>query len=143
MATEKYALREQGAILNSGKRDNYNTAKRYPPYGKQLDELRRKGLVPNQRVIVTTDWELGKLFPRIVIPHTELIERLNFSYLAGLGVQIVYHDCDVDLVMKLADEVLKINPKCLVLFNYDLAKLANREQSAFTVIKPDWEEYQK
>ncbi|GKS70223.1 hypothetical protein W03_22270 [Nitrosomonas sp. PY1] len=134
MPTNANALREQGA--NNFKRVNYSIVKRYPPYGKQLDELRRKGLVPNQRIMVTTDWGLGKIFPRIVIPNDVAIENLNFNYLAGLGVQIIHHDSEADLVRALIDEILKVKPRCLVLFNYDLAKQENRDQSAFTVIQP-------
>ena len=64
--------------------------RKFPPYGKQLDQLRRKGLIPCLRVIVSTSWGLGAAYPRIVIPDDIPIVNLNFSYLAGLSVQIVH-----------------------------------------------------
>ncbi|MCE7915750.1 MAG: hypothetical protein DYH15_14055 [Nitrosomonas sp. PRO4] len=115
------------------------TQRRYPPYGRQFNELRRKGLIPVHRVIVSTDWKLGAAYPRIVIPADAKVDQLIFSYLAGLSVQIVHHSEEAKLVSNLIDAILKVKPKHLVLFNFDAAKQKNPRYSAITLIHPAWE----
>lgn len=101
---------------------NSSYAKRFPPYGKQLDELRRKGLVPSARVIVTTDWSIGKLFPRVIIKPNTSASSYKFDYLAGLGVQIVYFDCDAAMLPNLTAEIMLIKPATLAVFNMNAAE---------------------
>ncbi|WP_297326106.1 hypothetical protein [Nitrosomonas sp.] len=117
---------------------NYIT-KKFPPYGKQFDEFRRKGLIPAQRVIVSTDWKLGEAYPRILIPTDAKVDKLIFSYLAGLSVQIVHHTGEAELVGNLIDAILKVKPKVLTLFNFDVAQQKDPRYSAFTLIHPAWE----
>ena len=111
----------------------------YPPYGKQLDALRRNGLIPAHRVIVTTDWNLGGAFPRIVIPAKANVHQLNFTYLAGLSIQIVHHSDEANLVSNLIDEILKVKPKILTVFNFDVAQQKDPQYPASTLIHPAWE----
>lgn len=113
--------------------------KKFPPYGKRFDELRRDGLVPVHRVIVSTDWKLGAAYPRIVIPADAKIDRLIFAYLAGLSVQIVHHAGEAELVRKLIDAILKVKPKILTVFNIDIAEQNDPRYSASTLIHPAWE----
>lgn len=117
---KEYAPLAQGTkkITNNYQHTDYN--KKFPPYGRVLDEIRRKNLIPLLRVICTTDWELGAVYPRIVIPQNAKPERLEFRYLAGLSVEIVHHDGEDQLVKGLADEILKVKPKSLISFNYDI-----------------------
>ena len=115
------------------------TQRHHPPYGRQLDELRRKGLIPVQRVIVSTDWKLGAVYHRIVIPNDAKVDQLIFSYLSGLSVQIVHHAGEAELVSNLVDAILKVKPKHLVLFNFDIAKQEDPTYSAVTLIYPAWE----
>lgn len=115
------------------------SARVYPPYGKQLNDLRQIGLVPSQRIIVTTDWKLGAAYPRIVIPAGAQIEQLIFNYLAGLCVQIVSHNGEGDLVSSLIIEILKVKPKVLTLFNFDIAQQKNPKYSAITLLHPTLE----
>jgi hypothetical protein len=110
--------------------------KRFPPFGKQLNDLRQKGMVPAMRVVVTTDWKLGGAYPRIVMPSGTDVSLLNFDYLAGLNVQIVHHANEAELVSTLTDAILAVKPKTLVLFNFDQAKQKDREFSAISVIHP-------
>lgn len=116
-----------------------NNIKKFPPYGKQLDELRQKGLVPVLRVIVSTDWNLGAAYPRIVIPADAKPDLLQFRYLAGLHVQIVHHAGETELVSGLIDEILKVKPRILTLFNFDVARQKDPEYRASTLIHPAWE----
>lgn len=138
------SIKKENALL-AGKgefgnttQSNYST-KKFPPYGKQLDELRRKGLIPVQRVIVSTDWKLGAAYPRIVIPTEAKVDKLIFSYLTGLSVQIVHHAGEADLVSNLIEEILKVKPKVLTLFNFDVAQQKDPRYSAVTLIHPAWE----
>lgn len=97
-------------------------AKRYPPYGKKLNELRRRGLMPALRVIVTTDWSLGRIFPRIVITGDTPVTNLQFHYLTGLHVQIVHFDSDEQILSDLITEILAVKPATLSAFNMDAVK---------------------
>ncbi|SEP71762.1 hypothetical protein [Nitrosomonas ureae] len=137
MLTKKNALREHGGNNNDNK-TKYIT-KKFPPYGRRFDELRRNGLVPVQRVIVSTDWKLGAAYPRIVIPVDANIDKLIFSYLAGLPVQIVHHAGEAELVSNLIDAILKVKPKILTVFNFDVAQQNDPTYSASTLIHPAWE----
>ena len=139
MTTNENAFRgERGAnISNLYNKSNYS--KKFPPYGKQLDELRRNGLIPAHRVIVTTDWALGAIFPRIVIPVGVNVQQLNFNYLAALSVQIVHHQGEAELVSNLIDVILKVKPKILTVFNFDVAQQKDPQYPASTLIHPAWE----
>lgn len=128
-------LGSQGAVKTT-QQPNYTTKKRYPPYGKKLDQLRRNGLIPRLRVIVSTRWELGAAYPRIVIPDNIPIVNLNFSYLAGLSVQIVHFNGETS-ISDLIDEIMKVKPKILTVFNYDQAKQKGSEYPAMTLIHPE------
>ncbi len=130
-------LGSKGASVNTS-HPNYTT-KRFPAFGKQLDELRRNGLIPAQRVVCTTDWNLGAIFPRIVIPAGINVQQLNFNYLAALSVQIVHHENEAELVSNLIDEILKAKPKILTVFNFDVAQQKDPRYPASTLIHPAWE----
>ena len=98
------------------------TKKIYPPYGRKLEAIRRSGLIPDNRVIVSTDWKIGKVYPRIVIPRELSVHRLRFDYLAGLSVQIVYFESHQFVVPDLINEILKVNPLILATFNLSAVK---------------------
>lgn len=105
--------------------------KSFPAYGKKLDQLRRNGLIPVQRVIVSTDWGLGAAYPRIVITQEQPVASLRFEYLSGLNVQIVYFDHDSQILENLITEILAIKPATLAAFNMDAIK---RGETAFKMI---------
>lgn len=138
-STKENGLQEQAGRTITTNNHHGDNNKKFPPYGKKLDELRQKGLVPVQRVIVSTDWSLGAAYPRIVIPADAKPEQLQFRYLAGLHVQIVHHAGEAELVRGLVDEILKVKPKILTLFNFDVAQQKNPEYRATTLIHPSWE----
>jgi len=116
-----------------------STIKKYPPYGRRLDALRRNGLVPAHRILVSTDWKLGAAFPRIVIPADANIDKLIFAYLAGLSVQIVHHNGEEKIVKELVQKILDVSPKVLTVFNFDIAQQNDPRYSASTLIHPAWE----
>lgn len=133
MSQNPNALREQGSSVLD---DNYTT-KRFPPYGRQLNDMRHAGFIPDNRIIVTTDWSLGAAYPRIVITGDIPIVKLNFYYLSGLSVQIVYHENETKIISDLVDEILKDKPKALMTFNYDTAKKKDFKSPATRLIYCD------
>ena len=118
------------AFTSTNSSANYTT-KKFPPFGKRLDVLRRKGLIPAMRVIVATQWHIGKAFPRIVIPQEQPVTSLQFNYLSGLHVQIVHYDHDNQILESLITEILSIQPESLSKFNMDAVK---RGEPAFMMI---------
>lgn len=108
-----------------------NHIRKYPPYGKKLDDLRRQGLIPAMHVIVTTDWKLGAAYPRIVITQEQPVTSLQFNYLSGLHVQIVHYDHDNRILESLITQILSIQPESLSVFNMDAVK---RGEPAFKMI---------
>ena len=92
----------------------------YPPYGKQLMKMRRSGQIPARRIIIVFNWSLAKAYPRVVVPSDIQQEKLNFSYLAGLPVQIVYRSKDAHRVDSVVEEILKVHPSWLATFGLDL-----------------------
>jgi len=108
-----------------------NLTRKYPPYGKKLDDLRRRGLVPAMRVIVTTDWKIGGAFPRIIITDDTPVTCLQFNYLNGLYVEVVHYDHDNHILESLITEILSIQPATLSAFNMDAVK---QDKPAFKLI---------
>jgi hypothetical protein len=106
--------------------------KQFPAYGKQFMKMRQEGKMPRRRVMVTFDWDLAQAYPRIVIADDTPAEKLNFYYLAGLPVQVVFRQKDAHRVSAVTEAILKINPSFLSSFAFDLAD----EGKAFTLIKP-------
>jgi hypothetical protein len=96
--------------------------KRFPAFGKQLDDLRKQGRIPAKRVIVAFDWRIGKLFPRIIIMPDAPVTKFQFRYLAGLHIQVAYHDRDAAILPALTDEIMKIHPASLSTFNLSAVK---------------------
>ena len=106
--------------------------KRLPAYGKQFMTMRQSGKAPSLRLMVTFDWDLAKAYPRIVIPDDTPAGELNFSFLAGLPVQVVYRRKDAHRVSALIDAILEVNPSYLSTFALDLVDTGD----AVTLIKP-------
>ncbi len=105
--------------------------KRFPAYGKKLIELRRAGKVPSRRVMIVFDWKLARTYPRIVIANDIPLDGLEFSYLAGLPVQIVYRGKDAHRVNVVAEEIMKVKPSWLAALAMDLVAT---DVPAFTII---------
>lgn len=94
--------------------------KRLPPYGKQLMDIRQAGKVPPRKVIVTFDWKRALFYPRIVILADANPTELEFKYLAGIPVEIIYHSKDAHRVDALVQEITRVNPCCLKTLALDL-----------------------
>lgn len=127
--TKENAPAATGAAFETKLNGNY---KRLPPYGKQLLAIRQAGKVPSKRVMVSFDWNLARAYPRIIIPADTSPVELEFEFLAGLSVQIIYHDKDAHRVDALVQEIMQANPCVLVTFALDLSDTGD----ALTLIKP-------
>ena len=92
---------------------------RFPAYGKQLNAMRRAGKIPARLVIVTFDWKLARAYPRIVLADDTAPAEINFSFLAGLQVQVVYRLTDAHRVNAVVEAILKVNPSFLATFAVD------------------------
>ncbi len=103
-----------------------------PPYGKQLMEMRQDGEIPKFMVYVVFSWELARKSPRIVIPDDLSHEGLDFDYLAGLPVQIAYHNKDSHKVDVVSQDILAVNPCFLAILALDLLDTGE----ARTILKP-------
>lgn len=94
---------------------------RFPAYGKLLSAMRRAGKVPARIVQVVFDWKLARAYPRIVLADDIAPTDLNFSYLAGLSVQVIYRSKDAHRVQPVVEEILKAKPCFLATFAVDRA----------------------
>ncbi|SEO37060.1 hypothetical protein SAMN05216404_11920 [Nitrosospira multiformis] len=116
--TKENALEGTRATFQTKPQSDY---KRLPPYGKQLMSIREVGKAPSRMVVVAFDWDLGKAYPRIIIPNDLTPAEIEFRFLAGLSVQITYRSKDAHRVDAVAQEVAKVNPCFLATFALDLA----------------------
>lgn len=85
-------------------------AKRLPPYGKQFMTMRQAGKAPSKTIMVCFDWDLAHAYPRIVIPEDATPAEIEFKFLAGLPVQIIYRNKDAHRVDALVQEIIRVNP---------------------------------
>src|SRR5690242_11548733 len=89
--TKQNAPAATEAVFGTRLNRNY---KRMPPYGKQLMAIREAGKVPIRIVVVCFDWNQARTYPRVIIPADATPENLDFRFLAGLPVQIIYRSTD-------------------------------------------------
>lgn len=106
--------------------------KQYPPFGKRLTLMRQIGKVPSKVVMVVFNWKLGAAYPRIIITEDTNTETLEFGYLSGIPVQIVYCSQDAGRVDAVAQAILAVNPSYLATFALDLVGIGK----ATTILKP-------
>ncbi len=98
---------------------HFSPGKKYPAYGRQIDDLRKRGLVPALRIVLTYDWAIGRLYPRIVLDRDVDPMQYRFNFLSGLNLQICIHDDDLPLTDSLIQELAKVYPATIALFHFD------------------------
>jgi len=103
-----------------------------PPYGKQFMAMREAGKAPAKTVMVSFDWDLARAYPRIIIPEDANPAEIDFRFLAGLPVQIIYRSKDAHRVDAVVQEILLVNPCLLATFGLDLVDTG----PALTLVKP-------
>jgi hypothetical protein len=97
-----------------------NQFKRYPAFGKRIMDMRIAGKAPSNSVVVAFDWNIGRLFPRVVVVDEVDADTLELRYLAGLDVIIAYHDQHASRVLDMARAILNVNPRILQAFAIDI-----------------------
>jgi hypothetical protein len=112
----------KAARLGAAKHYTRPHSKRFPAFGKQLMELRLAGQVPPNSVVVAFEWDIGRIFPRIVIADAVPFDDLELRYLAGLDVMLTYRNKDASRVHGLAQAILRVNPRSLLAFAMDIPK---------------------
>jgi len=128
-------LRKEKAPVCAGakyKRKMNSQYRPFPPFGKKIMLQRKSGKVPARVVMVVFDWKVGRAYPRIIITEGTDTSTLEFGYLSGIPVQIVYCAKDAHRVDAVAQEILKVNPSFLSTFALDLVDTGE----ATTIIKP-------
>lgn len=64
-------------------------SRRLPAYGRELVEAQRRGLnVP--WLLIALDWNLGRAFPRVVIPGDVQARDLDMRLARGLGCMVAH-----------------------------------------------------
>ena len=86
---------------------------RLPPFGKQFAAMRRAGQVPVKNMVIALDWNLGAIFPRVVIPDDLPVQQTDLAFIAGLEVLIAYRRVQAHRVNELAQHALQFHPKAL------------------------------
>jgi hypothetical protein len=105
--------------------------KKFPAYGKKLFELRKRGKIPRKILQVVFDWKIARAYPRIIIQEEVKPEDLEFCYLAGLPVQVVFSKSEAHRVDGFSQEILKVNPSFLCTFGLNLLDVGATE-----ILKP-------
>lgn len=62
-----------------------------PAYAKQLAEARARGLRLSKSLVVALSWDLGRAFPRLVVPEDFDIAAGDFSAVRGLDCIVAHH----------------------------------------------------
>jgi hypothetical protein len=66
-------------------------ARRLPAFGRELLNLRRKGLVPGRTVVVALDsWRWGRGYPQLVVPDELDPLEIDFCMIAGIEVFLAW-----------------------------------------------------
>jgi hypothetical protein len=92
---------------------------RFPAFGKRLMDQRIAGQVP-PFVVVAFDWNIGRKFPRVVIPDDLSLDDIELRFLAGLDVTLAYREKHSSRVPELAQAILRVNPRILNGFACDI-----------------------
>lgn len=93
---------------------------------------RQAGQIPSKVVMVVFCWYLARAYPHIVITEDMDITDLEFGYLSGIPVQIVYSTQDAHRVDALIQAILTVNPLFLSVYALDLVDTGKPT----TIIKP-------
>lgn len=81
--------------------------------------MRQRGETPRD-VVVSTDWNLGRYFTRIVVPDDLPLEGVELRYLAGVDVTLVHHTYNAARALSIAKAILTVRPRILNAFNVDV-----------------------
>jgi hypothetical protein len=86
---------EKGAVYPNQQKAKRGDAarfgrKRLPPFGRELLNIRMRGLVPATMIVVGLDtWNYGMAYARCVIPANSEPVDFNFDFVAGLDTVVI------------------------------------------------------
>jgi hypothetical protein len=83
-------------------------------------QLREAGNVPANGVYVVFAWNVGRIFPRVVLDGATPVDELDLRFLAGLHVVVAYGAKDSPRVIGVAQAIMKVKPKSLRAFAIDI-----------------------
>lgn len=88
----------------------------FPAYGREIADLRRRGLVPVGTVVVAVDlWHLGRSYPRVVVPAELEPDGVDFTMLAGLELFLAWHSRTTQMsrLNAMVDALVAVRPAFL------------------------------
>lgn len=95
--------------------------RRLPAFGRELVAAQRKGLnVP--WLLIALDWNLGRAFPRIVVPVDIQARELDMRLVRGLGCMIA-HRGEASRALDIAEAVLLAGATSCPIFDVELGRL--------------------
>jgi hypothetical protein len=95
--------------------------RRLPAYGRELLVAQRQGYgVP--WLCIALDWNLGRAFPRVVIPADIQADEIDFSLVAGLGCMVA-HRGETIRALDVAEAALIAGAKACPVFDMAIGKL--------------------
>lgn len=104
---------------------------RLPAFGRELVELRRRGLVPGRPVVVSLDsWRWGKAYPRLVVPADLEPEVADFSAIAGIDCFLAWSSKNTTIARR--DSIIRALVRCAPCFLWSCDMAAPEE--SFIVI---------
>ena len=89
---------------------------RLPAYGRELLDIRQRGMRPESIIIVAIDsWDYGKAFARVVLPQDLPADVVNFVFVAGLDVAVVWLPKVTEIARRdaVVRQILKFSPRSL------------------------------
>lgn len=95
--------------------------RRLPAFGRELVAAQRKGLnVP--WLLIALDWNLGRAFPRVVVPVEVQARELDMRLARGLGCMIA-HRGEASRALDVAEAVLLAGATECPIFDVALGRL--------------------
>lgn len=98
-----------------------NQGRRLPAFGRELVAAQRKGLnVP--WLCIALDWNLGRAFPRVVVPADVQAREMDMRLARGLGCMIV-HRGEASRALDVAEAALLAGATACPIFDVALGRL--------------------
>lgn len=89
---------------------------RLPPFGRELLELRQRGMRPASGIICAIDtWDYGRAYARVVVSKELAPQELTFNFVAGLDVAVVWVPTITSIERRdaVARQLMKFDPASL------------------------------
>lgn len=98
-----------------------NQGRRLPAFGRELVAAQRKGLNVSW-LCIALDWNLGRVYPRVVVPADVPVRELDMRLAHGLGCMIA-HRGEASRALDVAESVLLAGATYCPIFDVALGRL--------------------